>query len=123
MVLVAEELLTVKQAAELLRVTVNTVKRYIYSGLLPAFKIPGGQHRIKRADIDRLLTPELPQAAGADPLAREELILRVVERAVEEIDRKLRSEIADACRRNAQALRKEIARLRDLCKRGSERAA
>ena len=119
----AEELLTVKQAAELLQVTVNTVKRYIYAGLLPAFKIPGGQHRIKREDIDGLLTPETPQQASADSLGRDELVLRVVERVVEEIDRKLRAEVSDACRRNAETLRKEIARLRDMCKRGSEQAA
>ncbi len=52
------EHLTVTQAAEELNLSVPTIKRYIYSGELRSAKLPGGQHRIPRSEIDRLLTPE-----------------------------------------------------------------
>ena len=46
-----DELLTAKEAAKLLKVTVGTVKNYIYRGELRSFKTPGGQHRISRSDL------------------------------------------------------------------------
>ncbi len=50
--------LTVSEAAEALRISVPTVKRYIYEGKLQSAKLPGGQHRIPSNEIKRLLTPE-----------------------------------------------------------------
>lgn len=49
------EYLTVSEAAEALQLSVPTVKRYIYEGKLESTKLPGGQHRIPQAEIDRLL--------------------------------------------------------------------
>jgi len=45
-----EELLTVKEAAELLKVTEVTIKRYIAKELIPSIKI-GGARRIVKGDI------------------------------------------------------------------------
>lgn len=48
------DFLTAKEAADMLRVNNDTVKRYIKTGLVPAVKI-GKSFRIKRADIEALL--------------------------------------------------------------------
>jgi len=74
------EHLTVTEAAEQLNVSVPTVKRYIYSGELRSAKLPGGQHRIPRSEIDRLLTPE-GEAQPEEPGPRDvEDRLDVIER-------------------------------------------
>ena len=46
-----DEFLTAKEAAKLLKVTVGTIKNYIYRGELRSFKTPGGQHRISKSDL------------------------------------------------------------------------
>ncbi len=50
--------LTVSEAAKALQLSVPTVKRYIYEGKLKSSKLPGGQHRIPRSEIERLLAPD-----------------------------------------------------------------
>lgn len=55
------ELLTVDEAAELLRVTAQTVRRWVAEGRLPALRL-GRAHRIPRAH----LTARIP---GLAPLA------------------------------------------------------
>lgn len=81
------EYLTVTEAAEALQLSVPTIKRYIYSGELKSAKLPGGQHRIPRGEIDRLLTPTDEAAgaglAGADATCLERLT--VLERWVTEV--------------------------------------
>ena len=59
--------LTVSEAAEVLQLSVPTIKRYIYEGKLKSTKLPGGQHRIARAEIDRLLAPERQDDSNAAP--------------------------------------------------------
>lgn len=49
-----EKLYTTEQVAELLQVSVITVRRYIKSGKLKASKI-GKDYRIKESDIDNFL--------------------------------------------------------------------
>jgi len=49
------EHLTLREAAQLLRVSVPTAKRYIYEGLIRSVKLPGGQHRVPRSEVGRLL--------------------------------------------------------------------
>ncbi len=49
-----KEILRTKEAAELLKVTTQTIKNYIYSGKLKAVKTPGGHHRIRRSDLREL---------------------------------------------------------------------
>ncbi len=48
------DLLRPRQAAALLGVTYQTIKNYIHSGMLKAYKTPGGHHRIRRGDIIKL---------------------------------------------------------------------
>lgn len=49
-----KELLTAREAALILNVTPQTIKNYIYSGRLKSIKTPGGQHRIRRTDLNSL---------------------------------------------------------------------
>ena len=49
-----KEILTTREAAQLLKVTPQTIKNYIYSGKLKALQTPGGHHRIKKADLKSL---------------------------------------------------------------------
>jgi|GEM_PF-759912 len=55
------EFMTLKEAARELRLSVSTLKRYIYSGHLKSYRTPGGRHRVRRDDLDALL--------GAAPMA------------------------------------------------------
>lgn len=50
------EILTISDAAELLRVSEKTIRRMIEAGDIPASKI-GGQWRITRAACERLVEP------------------------------------------------------------------
>jgi len=47
--------ITLKEAADDVRLSVSTLKRYIYSGLLRSYRTPGGRHRVRRADLAALL--------------------------------------------------------------------
>jgi excisionase family DNA binding protein/putative nucleotidyltransferase with HDIG domain len=49
-----KELLSAREAAFVLNVTPQTIKNYIYSGRLKSLKTPGGQHRIRRSDLNSL---------------------------------------------------------------------
>lgn len=53
----AAETLTAKEAAALLDRHYMTVLRWIKDGTLPGWKL-GGQYRVKRADVERLLNGE-----------------------------------------------------------------
>lgn len=44
-------LLTTRETAELLGVTQQTIKNYIYAGKLKSVKTPGGRYRIYRSDL------------------------------------------------------------------------
>ena len=62
------DLLTTKEAAELLRVHVRTLHRMIARGDIPTFRLPGGRDlRIKKADLLSSLEPlEPPEEDEAD---------------------------------------------------------
>ena len=49
------KVLTTKEVAELLKVSVQTIKNYIYQGKLKTFKTPGGHHRILESELLRQL--------------------------------------------------------------------
>jgi excisionase family DNA binding protein len=49
------EFITLKEAADDVRLSVSTLKRYIYSGQLRSYRTPGGRHRVRRADLAALL--------------------------------------------------------------------
>ena len=40
------EFITLKEAADDVRLSVSTLKRYIYSGQLRSYRTPGGRHRV-----------------------------------------------------------------------------
>ncbi len=46
-----ERLLTVAEAAKRLGLCIETIRRYIAKGILPAMTLPGGHYRIKQADL------------------------------------------------------------------------
>lgn len=69
---IQKEILKTREAAELLKVTTQTIKNYIYSGKLKALKTPGGHHRIRRSDLKEIgFLEDLPGDEGR--LGREEL--------------------------------------------------
>ena len=53
----SDELLTQQQVAQLLKVTVPTVRSKIESGELPAYRLGLRVVRIRRSDLDQILTP------------------------------------------------------------------
>ena len=48
------EMVSAREAAKILGVTVQTIKNYIYRGKMTSYKTPGGHHRIHREDLRRL---------------------------------------------------------------------
>jgi excisionase family DNA binding protein len=48
-------LLTTKEVAALLRVSQATVARWVRLDQLPAIRLPSGQLRIRRQDVDQLM--------------------------------------------------------------------
>lgn len=50
--------ITPGQAADLLGVTRDTIRRYVDTGRLEGIKTPGGQRRIDRASIEQVIRPQ-----------------------------------------------------------------
>ncbi len=65
-----DEFLTAKEAAQLLKVTVGTIKNYIYKGELRSFKTPGGQHRISKSDLLEAMG-QRTKLVGTEPALKE----------------------------------------------------
>jgi excisionase family DNA binding protein len=59
----SEELLTPAEVAKMLRVSPDTVTRWIRLGQLRAAKLPSGTYRISRRDVEKLLR----ELQGDDP--------------------------------------------------------
>jgi excisionase family DNA binding protein len=51
-----EELITVEEAARILKVRRETIRRYIKNGHLHALTLPGGDYRLRDSDIQELLS-------------------------------------------------------------------
>jgi excisionase family DNA binding protein len=66
-----EPMVTIAEAAKLLRVHTATIRRYISSGRLPAYRIGRRRLAVRRRDLDRLIEPrdtgDLPQPQGRGP--------------------------------------------------------
>ncbi len=54
------QLLSIDETAEELGLCAATVRRAISDGRLPAYRVGKQQIRIKRADLDKMLTPIQP---------------------------------------------------------------
>lgn len=59
-----EELLNVAEAAEILKVRRETIRRYIKNGHLKALILPGGDYRLREKDIQRLLSRPAQKEGG-----------------------------------------------------------
>ncbi|CAA9580482.1 MAG: hypothetical protein AVDCRST_MAG49-4711 [uncultured Thermomicrobiales bacterium] len=66
---VDSDLLTIPEAAEVLKVSAVTVSRYLKQGRLPAFRVGPRAVRIRRADLDRVLLPTTPGDPPPGPVA------------------------------------------------------
>ena len=67
-------LLTVRAAAEQLGVAYSTLKRWVHSGQVRTVRTEGGHHRVSDAEIERLLTRRLPDAAPRPQRNDDELL-------------------------------------------------
>jgi excisionase family DNA binding protein len=52
------ELLTTRRVAALLGVSQSTVERWIALDRLKAIKLPSGHYRIRRSEVDRILSEQ-----------------------------------------------------------------
>ena len=52
-----DELLTINEAAQLLKVHHRTIRRFITTGRLPGYHLTARTVRLRRSDVERLLTP------------------------------------------------------------------
>jgi excisionase family DNA binding protein len=59
------DLLTLPEAAKLLKVSTVTLGRWLKDGRLPAYRVGPRAVRIRRQDLDAMLTPARPQATPA----------------------------------------------------------
>jgi len=59
-----EVLITVEEAARILKVRRETIRRYIKNGHLPAMTLPGGDYRLYERDILKLLTNSCPEGGN-----------------------------------------------------------
>lgn len=50
-----ENYISPREAAELLHVTVQSIRRYCDSGKIPCVTTIGGHRRIKRSDLDKFI--------------------------------------------------------------------
>lgn len=57
-----KEFLSVGEAAEILEVSTQTLRRWEKAGAITALRTPGGQRRFRRSDVDALI--ETPTAAS-----------------------------------------------------------
>lgn len=58
---VADELLSPAQAAAVIGVSVDSIRRYANDGRLPSQRTPGKQRRFRRSDVEALLLPSEPE--------------------------------------------------------------
>ncbi len=63
--LMLDEILTLPEVAQLLKVAEKTVYTMAQKGVLPAFKV-GGQWRFRRADLDAWIDAKTRRAAGME---------------------------------------------------------
>lgn len=57
---------TPSEAAEILNVSLSTLKKFIYSGKMVTLKTPGGHHRIRKADLYRQISQVLEDKSLSD---------------------------------------------------------
>ena len=63
-----EDWLTIKEAAEILRLSEHTVRDQVRDGKIPSMKLGHRTVRVRRVDIEALLPPTLPLSSEASPV-------------------------------------------------------
>ena len=86
-----DEFITLKEAALELRLSVSTLKRYIYSGQLKSYRTPGGRHRVRRRDLPALLgaAPSLEQTESTALAPLDEFAETVADRIDRALQRRM----------------------------------
>jgi excisionase family DNA binding protein len=78
-----DDLMTTREAGELLGVAVRTVQLWVESGVLPAWRTAGGHRRIARAAVDKLMAERSqmlsPAATSVDTSSVEPVKILLVE--------------------------------------------
>jgi excisionase family DNA binding protein len=62
----AAEYVTVREAAQALKVSASTIWRWIDQGTLPAYRVGARKVRIRASDLDRLITPARHSPSNSD---------------------------------------------------------
>lgn len=78
--------LTIKEVAKILKVSVQTVKNYIYKDKIKSFKTPGGHHRILESEVNSKLETTGVELKGHDlkeMMDVSALMVRAMVRAIE----------------------------------------
>jgi excisionase family DNA binding protein len=66
------DLLTMREVAELLRVSEVTVARWLKQGRLPAYRVGPRAVRVRRVDVERLMEPLDPAEQTEQPAAEDD---------------------------------------------------
>jgi 8-oxo-dGTP diphosphatase len=66
-----DELLTTREAAQMLRVGQSTLTRWIRLGQLRAVRLPSGKLRVRRSDVERVFEQEASEYVPAQPPKRQ----------------------------------------------------
>lgn len=98
----SDEYLTVAEAAALLKVSKSTIWRWIDAGTLPAYRVGSRGVRLKRAEVEQVVTPLLGKPRQGGSVAQvEQIPIRPLtpqerERGLQALEalRRMRDEIA-----------------------------
>lgn len=60
----SDDLLTTGEAARLLEVSIDTLRRWGEAGRIPMSRTPTGSRRFRRADVEAILAPIEPKATA-----------------------------------------------------------
>ncbi len=64
-----EDWLTIKEAAEILRLSEHTVRDQVRDGKIPSTKLGHRTVRVRRVDVEKLLPPTLPLHPATVPVS------------------------------------------------------
>jgi excisionase family DNA binding protein len=69
-----DPVLTTREAARLLGIAVSTAQQWSESGILPAWKTPGGHRRVRQSDVSALLRERAGQESAAGRAAPSDFV-------------------------------------------------
>jgi excisionase family DNA binding protein len=77
-----DEWLTPREVADLLAVTVGTVRKWIHAGKLPASRTPGGRFRIRVEDLDLEPARDPPRPVPGPETSRSNISKMLIARMI-----------------------------------------